>query len=56
MDTVEVSQTPGCSVQLPPYFSDGNYGNGGGVVTYQLEPVGGILSNVLHNIPVWHPL
>ena len=51
---MEVLQTLGYPMQLSPGFSNGN--DGKGAVTYKLQPVGMILSDVFHDIPVRHPL
>ena len=52
--TMEVPQTLGCFVQLSSRFSDGS--GGGSEAAYQLQPVGRIVFNVVHDIPVIHPL
>ena len=50
---MEVLQTLGCPVQLLPPFSEGT---GESEVTYQLQSVGMIISDVVHDVPVRHPL
>lgn len=51
--TMEILQTLGRAVQLSPYFSGG--GSQGGGVTYQIQPVGMIIFNILHDVTVVHP-
>ena len=54
MDTMEVLQALGCPVQLSPMLSEGS--GVGSEVTHQLQSVGAIVFNVLHNGPLQHPL
>jgi len=51
---VEVLETLGCTVQLPPHFSEGCGGKS--EATYKFQSVGVIVFNELHNIPTRHPL
>ena len=52
--TMEVLQSLGCPVQLPSHYNGGS--GRWSEVTYQFQSVGVILSNVLHDSPVLHPL
>jgi len=54
IDAVHVLQTLGCTVQLSLDFS----GRSGGEreATHQFQSVGVILANVLHDVPMAHPL
>ena len=51
---MEVLQTLSCPVQLLPQFSEGSEGESEG--THQLQSVGVVLLNVLHDVPMHHPL
>jgi len=51
---VEVFQTLCRPVQLPSHFSEGN--DGESEVVYQFQSVDGIFLDVLHDVPVSHPL
>jgi len=52
--TMNVFQTLRRPVQLVPRFSEGS--DGESEVTYQLQSVHVINSNVVHDVPVLHPL
>ena len=47
---MEVLETLGCTVQLPPHFSEGCGGES--ETTYKLQSVDVIISNELHNVPM----
>ena len=51
---VEVLQTLSCPIQLLPAFSEGS--GGGSDVTHQVQSVGVIIFDELHDVPVHHPL
>ena len=51
---VEVLQTLSCPVQLLSSFSEGS--GGGGEVTHQVQSVGRIIFDELHDVPMCHPL
>ena len=51
---MDVLETLGCAVQLLSHFSEGSGGGSG--ATYQVQSVGLILLNVVHDAPVLHPL
>jgi len=52
--TVDVPQTLGSAVQLLLYFSE--WCGGESETAYQLQSVGAIVLNVVHDAPVHHPL
>jgi len=52
--TVEIPQALGCPVQLLSRFN--RKGRGESEATYQLQPVGMIALDVVHDVPMFHPL
>ena len=52
--TVDVLQTLCCAVQLLLLFSE--LCGGEGKTAHQLQPVGAVVLNVVHDAPVHHPL
>ena len=51
---MEILQTLGCPVQLFPHFSEETSGKSD--ATYQLQPVYVIISYVVHDVAMGHPL
>ena len=52
--TMEIPQTLSCPVQLLSYMSKGS--GGGSKVTYEFQPVDMIIPDILHDVPMHHPL
>lgn len=51
---MEILQTLGCPIQLSWDFNGGSGRKS--EVTYQLQPVCGVLLDELHDVPAFHPL